>query len=184
MRLEWVIDPGGVIVRTIEGKVSIVRRVLLWALVVTGPIGFVAVAKKTTSAPNATSKLKAARVTVPNAAATPVPAAAPANEMASGVTPIGSPGEWFPIESYPPEARAASQEGRTHFSLDIDAAGRITGCNILESSGSDLLDSTTCSQLILNGRFKPAMDRSGKPMRGTWKSAMRWQLADAEPAKE
>ncbi len=132
---------------------------------------------------------KAVAKAAPKPAAPKITVTAPAaaglsNDIASGVTPIGSPGDWFPIESYPPEARAASQEGRTQFSLDIDAAGRITGCNILESSGSDLLDSTTCSQLILNGRFKPAMDRSGKPMRGTWKSAMRWRLSDAEPRSE
>ncbi|MBX9731461.1 MAG: energy transducer TonB [Sphingomonas sp.] len=100
--------------------------------------------------------------------------------IAVGVKPIGNPGDWFPPESYPAEAKAAAEEGRTEFSLDIDAAGRITGCNIVQSSGSDLLDSTTCSQLIGNGRFKPALDRNGKPMPGSWTSAMRWELAEAK----
>ncbi|OYY72221.1 MAG: hypothetical protein B7Y47_04045 [Sphingomonas sp. 28-63-12] len=104
--------------------------------------------------------------------------------MATGAMPIGNPGEWFPPESYPPEAKAASQEGRTEFSLDIDAAGRITGCNIVQSSGSELLDSTTCSQLISNGRFKPALDHQGKPMRSNWTSAMRWQLTEAKVEAE
>jgi len=90
--------------------------------------------------------------------------------------PIGKPGEWFPLDSYPPEARAAGQEGRTVFALDIDARGRIMACHILASSGSDLLDSTTCSQLTANGRFEPARDANGKPIAGQWRSAMRWQL--------
>jgi len=114
-------------------------------------------------------------------AVAPAALAAPADTgMAVGVKPIGNPGDWFPPESYPAEAKAASEEGRTEFSLDIDAAGRITGCNIVQSSGSDLLDSTTCSQLIGNGRFKPALDRNGKPMPGSWTSAMRWELAEAK----
>lgn len=118
----------------------------------------------------------------PKNAPKPVTAPAAVDGVMSGVEPIGNPGDWFPPESYPPEARIASQEGRTEFSLDIDAAGRITGCNIIGTSGSDLLDSTTCSQLILNGQFKPARDRNGKAMAGKWNSAMRWQLSDADAA--
>jgi protein TonB len=125
-----------------------------------------------------------ARQAVNNTAPKPGATATPAEAIATGVTPIGDPGDWFPLESYPPEARIAAQEGRTQFSLDIDAAGRITVCNIIESSGSDLLDSTTCSQLIANGRFNPALDRHGKAVPGTWKSAMRWRLSDIEGGKE
>ncbi len=98
--------------------------------------------------------------------------------------PIGKPGDWFPLDSYPSSARALGQEGRTAFALDIDARGRITACHIMATSGSDLLDSTTCSQLIANGRFEPAHDVSGKPVAGQWRSAMRWQLqvgASSEP---
>lgn len=162
--------------RTIEGKASIVRPVLLAALLATGlSTGF---AGRSAQAGQPVAKSR------PKTVAAPPPAPVATDGIATGVKPIGSPGDWFPIDSYPPEARAASQEGRTQFSLDIDAAGRITGCNIVESSGSELLDSTTCSQLILNGQFTPALDTNGKPMRGTWKSAMRWQLADADAAKE
>lgn len=152
--------------RTIEGKRSIIQPMMLGVVLATTAL--------TAPVQAGQSSTKVA----PKAVAAP---AAP-DDVMTGVEPIGNPGDWFPPESYPPEARIASQEGRTEFSLDIDAAGRITGCNITVSSGSDLLDSTTCSQLILNGRFKPARDRSGKPMPGKWNSAMRWQLADADAA--
>lgn len=99
-------------------------------------------------------------------------------------TPIGNPGEWFPADAYPQVARDINAEGRTAFSLDIDAAGRIMTCNIVESSGSAILDSTTCSLLISNGRFKPALDKKGKPVAGTWSSAMRWKLTAAPPPPE
>lgn len=100
-------------------------------------------------------------------------------------TPIGSPAAWFPADAYPPEAKAAGLQGRTAFTLDIDARGRITGCNITASSGSALLDSTTCTLLVTNGRFQAAHDAAGRPVAGTWSSAMVWQLAAPEaPAPE
>ena len=95
-------------------------------------------------------------------------------------TPIGSPAAWFPADAYPPEAKAAGLQGRTAFTLDLDAKGRITSCNITSSSGSPLLDSTTCTLLVTNGRFQPAHDAAGQPVAGTWSSAMVWQLAAPE----
>lgn len=160
--------------RTIEGKVTIIRRAAL------GAVMAIAACTSAVDAQETSAKVggKGAPLSAPKAPPSPV------DPIETGVTPIGNPGDWFPIDSYPPEARIASQEGRTQFSLDIDAAGRITGCNIVESSGSDLLDSTTCSQLIANGQFKPALDSNGKPVKGTWKSAMRWRLSDVDEVRQ
>jgi protein TonB len=93
-----------------------------------------------------------------------------------GATPVGNPGAWFPADAYPPEAKAKGEQGRTAFTLDLDTQGRITSCNITQSSGSPLLDSTTCNLLVTNGRFKPAHDAAGKAVAGTWSSAMVWRL--------
>lgn len=109
------------------------------------------------------------------AAASAAPAGAP---MA---TPIGNPGDWFPADAYPPEARAKGMQGRTEFKLELDPKGRITECDISKSSGSPLLDSTTCALLVTNARFKPAVNASGQPVAGEWRSAMVWQLANAAP---
>jgi TonB family protein len=95
-------------------------------------------------------------------------------------TPIGSPAAWFPADAYPPEAKAAGLHGRTAFTLDLDPKGRITSCNITSSSGSPLLDSTTCTLLVTNGRFRPAHNAAGQPVAGTWSSAMVWLLAAPE----
>jgi TonB family protein len=102
----------------------------------------------------------------------PAPAA-PARPQA---TPAGNPGDWFPADAYPPEAKAAGLQGRTAFAIDVDAQGRVTGCNIVTSSGSPLLDSTTCNLLVINGRFNPAHDAGGRAVPGVWTSAMVWQL--------
>ena len=98
--------------------------------------------------------------------------------------PIGKPSDWFPADSYPEAAKVAAQEGRTDFALEIDAKGHIMTCNIVKSSGSELLDTTTCSQIILNGRFEPARDAQGRAVPGRWESAMRWRLLDNDTPEE
>lgn len=99
-------------------------------------------------------------------------------------TPVGNPASWFPADAYPPQARNAGQEGRTVFSLDIDAQGRVMQCNIVQSSGSELLDTTTCDLAVVNGRFSPARDAQGMAVAGVWNSAMRWQLVTGAGAVE
>jgi TonB family protein len=96
-------------------------------------------------------------------------------------TPIGNPSAWFPADAYPLEAKAKGMQGRTEFKLELDPKGRITECDISKSSGSPLLDSTTCALLVTNARFKPAVNASGQPVAGEWHSAMVWQLANAQP---
>lgn len=96
-------------------------------------------------------------------------------------TPIGNPADWFPASAYPDEAKAAGIQGRTEFQLQLDAKGRVTECDIAASSGSALLDSTTCALLVSNGRFKPAHDANGRDVPGIWHSAMVWRLAAAAP---
>lgn len=130
-------------------------------------------------------KAKTARAAKP---VTPAPDKAPVVPPASPEPPqpkpIGNPGDWFPADSYPSAAKIAGQEGRTEFALDIDAVGRIRTCSIVQSSGSELLDTTTCSQLILNGQFEPARDASGRPVASKWVSAMRWKLLEGSGPEE
>lgn len=101
---------------------------------------------------------------------------------ASSPEPAGDPASWLRLEDYPPEVRATVEQRRTVFSLSIDDRGRILQCNILESSGSPLRDSTTCGLLISNGSFKPARDAAGRAVAGTWQSGVRFSLQD--PAEQ
>ncbi|MBX9858906.1 MAG: energy transducer TonB [Sphingomonas sp.] len=129
--------------------------------------------------PAATAKLPTLTVSE-----TPPPAPAPA-PSGTDPEPIGNIADWFPADSYPPQARALGLEGRVVFALDIDALGRITQCHVIEGSGSDLLDSATCTQAIINGRFRPGRDAAGKPVAKSWRSTMRWKLAvGAAPGDE
>ena len=117
-------------------------------------------------------------------AAASMPTIAQSTPETPAPTPIGDPTSWFPADAYPPTAKAAGQEGRTVFSVDVDAQGRVTSCNILQTSGSPLLDSTTCALVVTNGHFKPAIDASGTPVVGVWKSGMRWKLSAPLPSDD
>src|SRR3546814_15872693 len=90
---------------------------------------------------------------------------------ASSPAPFGNPADWFPADAYPPAAKASGAEGRTGFAVDIDAKGRVTSCSITESSGTALLDSTTCALVVMNGRFTPAHDAAGTAVAGVWNSS-------------
>lgn len=115
------------------------------------------------------------------ATAAPAPPPAPA-PSGTDPEPIGNIADWFPADSYPPQARTLGLEGRVVFALDIDALGRITQCHVIEGSGSDLLDSATCTQAIINGRFRAGRDAAGKPVAKSWRSTMRWKLAQGAAA--
>jgi len=147
----------------------------VFALVLSGE-GAAKTVRRSVAKPPATAPAKPA-------VATPTPKPPAADEPPSP-SPIGSPGAWFPPDAYPPEARAAGQEGRTAFAVDVDAQGRVVACNIIGSSGSPLLDTTTCSLVIANGRFTPARGKDGKAVAGVWQSAMRWKLVADDYAPE
>jgi len=164
----------GVKVQGIERKIALIVAA---ALVITAPV-FAAPQKRPVIAKKRPTPASMKPVSAPASAPIPAPSATLL------ATPIGNPGDWFPPEAYPAAARIKAEEGRTGFSLDIDPAGRITACNIVSSSGSDLLDSQTCSQLIANGQFKPARDASGRAVSGKWHSAMRWKLLEGAATEE
>jgi TonB family protein len=105
----------------------------------------------------------------------------PEKEVELKPTPIGSPGSWIPADGYPPAARASAEEGRVGFTLEVDDTGRVSECKVTVTSGSPLLDDTTCNFMTANGRFTPPRDARNKPVASKWSSAMLWKLQPATP---
>ena len=50
--------------------------------------------------------------------------------------------------------------------LEIDAQGRLESCKIVQSSRVAWVDAKFCETLRKEGKFRPAIDFSGKPVRG------------------
>jgi protein TonB len=98
----------------------------------------------------------------------PVPARGPQPqaELASYISQV----------DYPPAALQAHEQGGVGFILTIGADGRVTGCQVTESSGSAALDGATCRIMQSRARYAPALDGNGRPIAGTDVGQVRWAL--------
>lgn len=97
-------------------------------------------------------------------------------------TPLGSPGSWLNPGDYPATALRYGMTGITSFKMTVDATGKPNRCDIVESSGFDVLDRATCNRLMTNAKFSPPRDPADKPAEGTFTSRVKWVMpAGARP---
>lgn len=106
-----------------------------------------------------------------------IAAAAPLPEA----TPI-DPASWFSPNNYPADARKKGVQGTVTFDVDVSAEGLPTACRVTASSGSPVLDNTTCAIVQENGRFIPATGRNGKPVSGHYSNRAVWMLQGPPPS--
>lgn len=85
----------------------------------------------------------------------------PPRKVVSAQSAKGDLRSLFSADDYPASAQSAGAEGTTRASLTIGPDGRVTACNIIQSSGNSSLDSTTCNILRRRAKFVPARDSNG-----------------------
>lgn len=90
--------------------------------------------------------------------------------------PKGNPGLWVTTNDYPQSAIRNEAEGVVKFRLSVGTNGKVTGCEVTGSSGTEALDRAACAKLMLRGRFEPASDSTGALVAGSYTGAVRWQL--------
>lgn len=66
---------------------------------------------------------------------------------------------WIGLMDYPAALLEERKEGIVEVELTFNAAGRLTSCNVLASSGAALLDRTTCLLSHRRARAKPGDPR-------------------------
>jgi TonB family protein len=110
-----------------------------------------------------------------------VPAAAPAKPQ-SGASARATANlvSLFSDEDYPAAAVRNREQGPVAFRLAVGADGRPTACTVTASSGSAILDSTTCRLLMERAHFEPARDSTGKPTTDSVTGRIVWRLPDEE----
>lgn len=108
----------------------------------------------------------------------PPPPPVSSADAGRGPVPKGNPGNWITTNDYPSRALAKEQKGTTAFDLTISPEGRVSACQITQSSGHAELDKATCSLLTRRARFQPARDDTGQPTTGIWASRVRWEIPD------
>lgn len=85
----------------------------------------------------------------------------------------GAIGGWTTIDDYPAAARRAQIGGHLRIRLQVDAYTRVTGCDVIESTGNAQLDGNYCAIYKRRARFStPPRDAHGRPTRGSFDIVM------------
>jgi TonB family protein len=100
----------------------------------------------------------------------PPPIASPAQSARGNVAALIS------ADDYPADALRAREQGRVAFRLGIGTDGRVTSCEIVQSSGSRSLDSATCRVMRSRARYTPAKAADGKAVPSTAEESVTWSL--------
>jgi protein TonB len=92
----------------------------------------------------------------------------------------GSPAKWLSgglkDSDYPRAALREKLQGQVSVRFTVLTSGRIDNCRVVRSSGSGLLDATTCRLLSERLRFRPATDGTGQPIQTDLGSDYTWGI--------
>lgn len=108
--------------------------------------------------------------------APPAPPPPPPPVVSKAAAAKGNPQSWVTAEDYPPAAQREGRQGVVGMSWQVNEQGKIENCQITQSSGSTDLDETACRLVTRRGKYAPALDQNGKPMRVTQSTRFRWVL--------
>lgn len=77
---------------------------------------------------------------------------------------------------YPAQARRRGRQGIVRVALIVGPDGRVADCRVTTSSGTPVLDQTTCRIMRERARFRPARDAAGNPTVGSYRDSVNWYL--------
>lgn len=84
----------------------------------------------------------------------------------------------FSSDDYPQAAMRNGEEGTVNTRLEIGTDGKVARCVIVQSSGSDTLDQTTCRIFQNRVQMQPAQDQDGNPTTDTVNQRVTWRLPE------
>jgi len=117
-----------------------------------------------------------APVITPTAPPAPPPPP-PKPSVAKNASPRGSIGSWVSSDDYPSRALREGTEGVVGISYDIGADGRVSNCQVTDTSGSPELDNATCGPFTRRARYTPAQDAAGnKIAQNGQRQRIRWTI--------
>ncbi|MES2136833.1 MAG: energy transducer TonB [Pseudomonadota bacterium] len=104
---------------------------------------------------------------IPPVAPAPPAPPPPPRKTVSAQSARGDLRSLFSADDYPASALAAGVGGTAQAQLSIGPDGRVTGCNLIRSTGNGALDAATCNILRRRAKFTPARDSNGNPTSDT-----------------
>jgi protein TonB len=109
-------------------------------------------------------------------AATPAPPQVPSPvQPSTRLEPIA---QTHSLPPYPIAAKANGEQGATQMRVTISIQGGATDCEIIQTSGSVLLDQAACRHVLDHWRWKPPT-RDGQPVTATSTVNVVWNLKSA-----
>jgi len=102
--------------------------------------------------------------------------AIPLPTKSKSAVPRNAKGRWFNFNDYPSRAQSEGRAGTVVFRLTVGANGRVSDCQIVQSSGHRDIDASTCKAASKRARFDPALDDEGNPAVGSYQSRVTWSV--------
>lgn len=90
------------------------------------------------------------------------------------LAPLSNPDMWFRSADFPMHAAMQGHNGSVQARLDVDAAGKLSGCHVLRRTNPDEFAEVTCEVLTKRAKFSPALDAAGKPVKSFYMFKLRW----------
>lgn len=84
-------------------------------------------------------------------------------------------------DDYPVKALQRHEYGISSIVMRVSADGKVTTCDVTESSSSAALDLATCTLYKRRAKFDPAKNDVGVPVAGEYRLATNWGLDDHQP---
>ena len=106
----------------------------------------------------------------------PAEQSASSSSKARPVQPVGNPAGWVTQDDYPAEALKNRLEGSSNFTITVDTQGSVESCSAVGPFES--LNVTTCDLIRERGRFTPARDALGRPIKAAWSRTVRWKIPE------
>jgi len=81
---------------------------------------------------------------------------------------------YFSGDDYPSKALSRDAVGTIEARVTVNPDGKPVDCHIMQTSGHKDLDDVTCADMVKRGRFKPAQDKSGRPLVSPYVFRVTW----------
>ncbi len=85
---------------------------------------------------------------------------------------------WITTQDYPSAAWREGIAGTVTIAATIGPDGKASACEVTKSSGSQLLDDTTCRLYLRRAHFTPALDAQGNAIAVRRVDRFRWQIPE------
>jgi hypothetical protein len=93
--------------------------------------------------------------------------------LAAPADPIGDPARWVSYFDFP----SGASSGQVTMLFQVGLDGRASECRVIETTGEKSLEVASCRAMVQRARFRPALDRDGKPMVSWEIRRIRWLTA-------